>query len=197
ECGRRVDHPVDHPPAQQGMEVLRRLGAHTRPEAAGHDHGCEFLRHGLKDGWGARIRTWDRGTKTRCLTTWLRPTALVVFPKDAVSAAARAKPARPAGRRRKRRLSTWLRPTALVVAPKDAVSTAARARPARPAGRRRKRRLSTWLRPTALVVFPKDAVSTAARAKPARPAGRRRKRRLSTWLCPTDASPESLAPTYK
>ena len=24
-------------------------------------------------GWGARIRTWDRGTKTRCLTTWLRP----------------------------------------------------------------------------------------------------------------------------
>src|SRR3954452_12700703 len=26
-------------------------------------------------GWGARIRTWDRGTKTRCLTAWLRPTA--------------------------------------------------------------------------------------------------------------------------
>src|SRR5439155_10560171 len=26
-------------------------------------------------GWGARIRTWDRGTKTRCLTTWLRPNA--------------------------------------------------------------------------------------------------------------------------
>ena len=26
------------------------------------------------DGWGARIRTWDRGTKTRCLTAWLRPT---------------------------------------------------------------------------------------------------------------------------
>ncbi len=24
--------------------------------------------------WGARIRTWDRGTKTRCLTAWLRPT---------------------------------------------------------------------------------------------------------------------------
>ena len=30
------------------------------------------------DGWGARIRTWDRGTKTRCLTTWLRPTGLIV-----------------------------------------------------------------------------------------------------------------------
>ena len=27
------------------------------------------------DGWGARIRTWDRGTKTRCLTAWPRPTA--------------------------------------------------------------------------------------------------------------------------
>jgi hypothetical protein len=29
---------------------------------------------GRGTGWGARIRTWDRGTKTRCLTTWLRPT---------------------------------------------------------------------------------------------------------------------------
>src|SRR6476646_9091637 len=26
--------------------------------------------------WGARIRTWDRGTKTRCLTTWPRPMAV-------------------------------------------------------------------------------------------------------------------------
>src|SRR3954451_14447546 len=26
-------------------------------------------------GWGARIRTWDGGTKTRCLTAWLRPKA--------------------------------------------------------------------------------------------------------------------------
>src|SRR5579884_3708080 len=25
--------------------------------------------------WGARIRTWDHGTKTRCLTTWPRPRA--------------------------------------------------------------------------------------------------------------------------
>ena len=28
-----------------------------------------------RGGWGARIRTWDRGTKTRCLTAWLHPTA--------------------------------------------------------------------------------------------------------------------------
>jgi hypothetical protein len=27
----------------------------------------------LKCGWGARIRTWDHGTKTRCLTAWPRP----------------------------------------------------------------------------------------------------------------------------
>ena len=26
-----------------------------------------------KTGWGARIRTWDHGTKIRCLTTWPRP----------------------------------------------------------------------------------------------------------------------------
>ena len=29
--------------------------------------------HGWDDGWGARIRTWDHGTKTRCLTAWPRP----------------------------------------------------------------------------------------------------------------------------
>src|SRR4051794_8669755 len=27
-------------------------------------------------GWGARIRTWDHGTKTRCLTAWPRPRAM-------------------------------------------------------------------------------------------------------------------------
>ncbi len=27
----------------------------------------------LGDGWGARIRTWDGGSKVRCLTTWPRP----------------------------------------------------------------------------------------------------------------------------
>ena len=30
-------------------------------------------------GWGARIRTWDGGTKTRCLTAWLRPNAWDVW----------------------------------------------------------------------------------------------------------------------
>ena len=27
----------------------------------------------LERGWGARIRTWDHETKTRCLTTWPHP----------------------------------------------------------------------------------------------------------------------------
>ena len=31
----------------------------------------------LDGGWGARIRTWDHGTKARCLTTWPRPNPLV------------------------------------------------------------------------------------------------------------------------
>src|SRR5579871_437281 len=31
-------------------------------------------------GWGARIRTWDHGTKTRCLTAWLRPRARAILP---------------------------------------------------------------------------------------------------------------------
>ena len=28
---------------------------------------------GKGNGWGARIRTWDAGTKNRCLTTWPHP----------------------------------------------------------------------------------------------------------------------------
>ena len=50
--------------------------AHARPPASGHDDGCELgagFGHGRHVGWGARIRTWDHGTKTRCLTTWPRP----------------------------------------------------------------------------------------------------------------------------
>jgi hypothetical protein len=27
-------------------------------------------------GWGARIRTWDGGTKNRSLTTWRRPNSI-------------------------------------------------------------------------------------------------------------------------
>src|SRR5882724_10521834 len=38
-----------------------------------HSRGsATFVKKGLI-GWGARIRTWDHGTKTRCLTAWPRP----------------------------------------------------------------------------------------------------------------------------
>ena len=58
------------------MQVLRYGGPHPGSEAGGHDDGCDrdVAHVGGIDGWGARIRTWDRGTKTRCLTAWLRPT---------------------------------------------------------------------------------------------------------------------------
>src|SRR5262245_16416818 len=33
----------------------------------------------VRSGWGARIRTWDHGTKTRGLTAWLRPRAVAIL----------------------------------------------------------------------------------------------------------------------
>ena len=70
----RPDHPVDHAPAEQRVQVLRHGRPHPRPEPACHHYCREVVRgsHGVDD-WAARIRTWDRGTKTRCLTAWLRP----------------------------------------------------------------------------------------------------------------------------
>ena len=41
ERARGRDHPVDDPPAEQRMQVLRRRGLHPRAEPAGHDDGCE------------------------------------------------------------------------------------------------------------------------------------------------------------
>ncbi len=94
---RRLEHPVDHSPAQDPVEVLRRVGLHPRAETAGEHDSCCVLVHGVgrirgvvfaalraarhfrlrRKCWGARIRTWDHGTKTRCLTTWLRPNVAV------------------------------------------------------------------------------------------------------------------------
>ena len=71
-----LDDPVDHAAAQDRMQVLGRGRAHACPPASGHDDGCELgagFGHGRHVGWGARIRTWDHGTKARCLTTWPRP----------------------------------------------------------------------------------------------------------------------------
>src|SRR5204862_91174 len=87
-------------------------------EPGGHHDSC-WLRVAQRrvNGWGARIRTWDRGTKTRCLTTWLRPTAFEY--RNRKKEAPRCAPDGRAGeagtaskRHRKRRRRTWLRPTA-------------------------------------------------------------------------------------
>ena len=64
------------PNGSQPTTTARRLGLTDGNEAAistpikGKNL---FYINSLGAGWGARIRTWDRGTKTRCLTTWLRP----------------------------------------------------------------------------------------------------------------------------
>src|SRR5439155_5837304 len=70
-----VDHPVDEAAPEQRVQVLRHGRPHPCSEPGGHYDSC-WLRVAQRrvNGWGARIRTWDRGTKTRCLTTWLRPT---------------------------------------------------------------------------------------------------------------------------
>ena len=52
--------------ARRSASACRARRPSRRLRAAGHVTEL--------NGWGARIRTWDRGTKTRCLTAWLRPT---------------------------------------------------------------------------------------------------------------------------
>ena len=42
---RRFDDPVDHPAAEQRVQVLRRRAAHARAEATGHHDCCELVRH--------------------------------------------------------------------------------------------------------------------------------------------------------
>src|SRR4029077_10135361 len=80
-CLRGEDHPVDEPATKKRVQMLRQRGAHPRSQPGGHHNGCKRrVCHGI-NGWGARIRTWDRGTKTRCLTAWLRPTAREYRPR--------------------------------------------------------------------------------------------------------------------
>src|SRR5207244_1539511 len=95
ERANRLDGPVDKAPAEQRVQVLRGCGLHSRAEAGRHDDCCEVVSG--HQSWGARIRTWDRGTKTRCLTTWLRPTICRSKCRNEShsTAAAPAKPPRP------------------------------------------------------------------------------------------------------
>ena len=41
ERSRRLEHPVDHAPAEDRVQVLRHGRAHARAEPTGHHHGCQ------------------------------------------------------------------------------------------------------------------------------------------------------------
>ena len=75
---RRVDRPADEGLPGAGVQDLGDPGAHALALSRG-EHECELRRAHLagatdqRSGWGARIRTWDRGSKVLCLTTWPRP----------------------------------------------------------------------------------------------------------------------------
>src|SRR6266540_738969 len=58
----------------QGWQPWQGRGWTLAPRDRGREAGryC-WEGHWVGHSWGARIRTWDRGTKTRCLATWLRP----------------------------------------------------------------------------------------------------------------------------
>src|SRR5262249_38678978 len=64
EAGSRYQEDLEVAGGHLGSAVARRRDRRRRIES-----GWIVL------GWGARIRTWDGGTKTRCLTAWLRPNA--------------------------------------------------------------------------------------------------------------------------
>ena len=71
-----LEHPVDHPAAEERMQVLGDAERMRVPSPPAITTAASCRRHHeCDDGWGARIRTWDHGTKTRCLTTWPRPSA--------------------------------------------------------------------------------------------------------------------------
>ena len=75
-----AEDPPDQRSTRDFMKDLRPCRPHPGAESGGeHDH-TEIHRGSLRGGgehdtgWGGRIRTSDHGTKTRCLTAWLRPT---------------------------------------------------------------------------------------------------------------------------
>ena len=50
---RRIDHPVDHAPPEQRMQVLRRRALHARADPSGHHNCCERFRH-VREKWLGR-----------------------------------------------------------------------------------------------------------------------------------------------
>ena len=50
---RGLDDPVDHPPAEQRVQVLRRRALHARADSAGHHDCCELVCH-VREKWLGR-----------------------------------------------------------------------------------------------------------------------------------------------
>src|SRR5439155_1572345 len=75
EDGERRASRLEERPAGKRMQNLRDLRFHPcRKPSREHDRQRRVLHPAGASGWGARIRTWDSGSKVRCLTTWPRPT---------------------------------------------------------------------------------------------------------------------------
>ena len=73
----RIDHPVDHAPAEQRVEVLRHARAHARPEPSGHHDCCEIARSSPSDGLGrqdSNLGSRDQNPLPYHLATPHRPT---------------------------------------------------------------------------------------------------------------------------
>ena len=51
---RRLDDPVDHPPAEQRVEVLRRRALHARADSGGHHDCCERRLPCIRKRWLGR-----------------------------------------------------------------------------------------------------------------------------------------------
>src|SRR5207237_930998 len=130
-------------------------------------------RWALVYGWGARIRTWDRGTKTRCLTTWLRPNESLVFEDGPAGKAGVAS----MGGAASRRLGTWLRPTERRVVEDGPAGKAGVASMVGAASRR----LGTWLRPTERRVVEDGPAGKAGVAS----MGGAASQRPGTWVAAT------------
>src|SRR5205823_1750217 len=136
--------------------------------------------------WGARIRTWDRGTKTRCLTTWLRPTNDISLAVLFKTAAAAAKPPRP------RRSAPQAGPRHLATPHKRHQARSSLQNGRRGGKATTASTVGAASGASALGYAPQTtSVSQfASKRRPRRQSphgldGRRRKRRLATWLRPT------------
>ena len=79
-----VEHPADHRAPGDRVHHLRQRRSHPGSLAGGEDDSADAHTVLVSvpgknvesvPGWGGRNRTPDRGTKTRCLTPWLRPSS--------------------------------------------------------------------------------------------------------------------------